>query len=1166
MSSKYLIKKKKIKFTQKNKKAIVESSSESKSDSDNDDDRESIMYSLGELEGIDLDEANLSRLIKDDAITSFDPTCVRKRSNLSKTSPEYKFDTPIFSPEKLLNDIKVRSPKLDALLSKIQELDMADMRKHGTLFKHFIFSDIKSSSFGSKLIASALIAKGMTLGYKATLKANGKSYSKIELSSDAELAKTAGRNFYLLSSVGVYNQPITVALKKAMLRNFNRRPENIHGDYARIAILDSGFKEGIDLFDVKYVHIFEPQTTPADQKQVIGRGTRTCGQKGLEFHPTRGWPLNVYIYDVAIPEQVRSMLLDSDTAFGLYMKAMNLDLRLFNFNYDLERATILGSVDYELNKAIHEFAINKHEMDSEEDDDSTYGGGPKKRKIVIVGEDSELLPNPLPLTKPKRKIVINDYVDPNAVNVLATVLPQALPKRMNHQELRVLVAEQYDRFKWTDVHMENLCSEPKGKKRTGGAELIKYSPSQDFIRHYFTPENPVKGMLLFQSVGTGKTCSAIAAASSTFEPLGYTILWVTRTTLKNDIWKNMFEQICNESIRYQIEQGAVIPQEHTKRMRLLSKSWKIRPISYKQFSNLVSKQNQYYKTLVKINGEEDPLRKTLLIIDEAHKLYGGGDLSSLERPDMAALKAALMNSYRVSGPESVKLLLMTATPITQNPMELIQLINLCKPADEQMPDTFDRFASNYLDEMGHFTGPGQNRYLDDIAGYVSYLNREKDARQFAQPILNFVTPPIFENPEDLMKYDKKYVREFMEGDTIKLKEKIAETAKKIEGELSDIDAGRFEFLKKKCNDFEDKKDQKKCNGIVREHIRELLASAKAASKTVREEIKAIREEIKNKNLFKKQKMGEIAESFASSPEDFERYKESMFYNIKNMCGKKIRSNVALKEVAATHPVIRKTDAELALIDKTIQDLTDGLASSVGAYKQRMKDLKALLKTDLSDLERSVVKMTIKTEQKTQRKKNSMSKKMVSEQIVVWNKARKITERKKNKAINKIRKTMREKLSELKMEERENKRVETKLRRTVRKQEKIREDFKDEALNALIKESEDKIDKDLEELQDELIEEQIAKEAKEAEKTKTKAAKEAEKTKAKEAKAVERVLVKEAKEADKKEKAATKKHQKELEKEHKRTVKAQEKLAKAEHKRTVKAQEKLEKKQNKSDKK
>ena len=51
---------------------------------------------------------------------------------------------------------------------------------------------------------------------------------------------------------------------------YNERPSNINGDNMRFIVLDSGFKEGIDLFDVKYVHIFEPQRTNADYQQAIG--------------------------------------------------------------------------------------------------------------------------------------------------------------------------------------------------------------------------------------------------------------------------------------------------------------------------------------------------------------------------------------------------------------------------------------------------------------------------------------------------------------------------------------------------------------------------------------------------------------------------------------------------------------------------------------------------------------------------------------------------------------------------------------------------------------------------------------------------------------------------------------------------------------------------------
>lgn len=78
-----------------------------------------------------------------------------------------------------------------------------------------------------------------------------------------------------------------------MLAEYNSRPENVYGQSMRFIVFDSGFKEGIDLFDVKYVHIYEPSMTLADLKQTVGRATRTCGQKGLRFQPGIGWPLYV---------------------------------------------------------------------------------------------------------------------------------------------------------------------------------------------------------------------------------------------------------------------------------------------------------------------------------------------------------------------------------------------------------------------------------------------------------------------------------------------------------------------------------------------------------------------------------------------------------------------------------------------------------------------------------------------------------------------------------------------------------------------------------------------------------------------------------------------------------------------------------------------------------
>jgi hypothetical protein len=314
-----------------------------------------------------------------------------------------------------------------------------------------------------------------------------------------------------------------------------------------------------------------------------------------------------------------------------------------------------------------------------------------------------------------------------------------------------------------EIGMANVRKEEKRKeteviKPFGKSVVATFTPTQDFLRHYFTPDNPYKGMLLWHSVGTGKTCSAIATATSSFEREGWTILWVTRTTLKDDIWKNMFDTVCSLSMQEKMAKGARFPLKMTDRMRYVPDNWSIRPMSYKQFTNLISANNQQYHQLVKKNGQKDPLRKTLLIIDEAHKLYGGYDLLPAEKPDMRKFKAALYNSFSVSGNESVKLLLMTATPYSQDPMELMKLVNLVKEPNEQIPTSFNEFEHVFLDQKtGKFTEAGKKAFLNNINGVISSLDRGSDTREFAQPKIELVNVKMSLKPHVDIEELKKEV-------------------------------------------------------------------------------------------------------------------------------------------------------------------------------------------------------------------------------------------------------------------------------------------------------------------------------------------------------------------------------------------------------------------------
>jgi hypothetical protein len=1077
-----------------------------------------------------LSKPTLEKIIDDTTFYKYDTDCLRKHSNWSKNAKSFKFDNIHFREEKLLEKIPTYSSKLDVLIKKIKDLDETDEKNHGHKFKHFIFSDVKSAGFGAKLVAGALIANGMTLAYTAPLTSAGQKaiaeikhdeedendsdeetdsdsdddhyrggsdenpptpkttrmYGKIEFLDNQVLNLSQGNNFYLLSSLSVYEQPITVSMKKSILKNFNERPTNIYGDHARIIIMDSGFKEGIDLFDIKYIHIFEPQTTMADQKQVIGRGTRTCGQKGLQFHPTQGWPLHVFIYDIDIPETMKQMMLGASSAFELYLNALGIDLRLFTFQSDLERATILGSVDYELNQAIHSFSATGKEtpvrtakwvspsmMFDYDEDTTSHSGGAK----ILVRKD-------LPV------INLGDVIPGRAIDFDNA--------RFNHASMRQYIRENFSQYAWKDVKMENLCLQSGGKsgdqQQGGKSELLQYSPSQDFIRHYFTPAVPVKGMLLHHSTGSGKTCSAIAAATSSFEKQGYTILWVTRTTLKNDIWKNMFDQICHDGLREQFTNGTVIPEEQSKRMRLLSKSWSIRPMSYKQFSNMVSKQNAFYHALVKKNGEADPLQKTLLIIDEAHKLYGGGDLSTIERPDMQAFQQAVQNSFVVSGNNSVRLLLMTATPITENPMELIKIINLCKPMETQMPTHFDDFSKEYLDESGHFTPQGEVKYLDAIAGHVSYLNREKDARQFAQPIIHIVKTPIIQNEDDLERFDNKYVRLLADSDVANLKAQIDAQNKTIDAELQELDKSKFSFLHEKCANYEDKQATQ-CKKIVNANIRDIIKEAKASVQSVKDNIKDLREKIKERKYAKQKKVAETQDFLNEHPRDYEEFKRTMYYQLKK-CGKRVKNMTDLKEAVKTHPIIVQMDQEIAIHDEKIEELQDHLKTNLESYKNRIKQLRELAKSDLSELESNVIRLVLKDERKTLKKRASSHTSTTKVLVNEHNETKKAIQKKKDEKIKKIRKTLKVQLTEIQRAEKETAKAEKNLRKTQRKQGVLIEKIENELIQDLVAKYSKLIDDDLESMKEDLVYVENEKRAKAAAKEAAKQQKEAAKEGAK----------------------------------------------------------------------
>lgn len=262
--------------------------------------------------------------------------CAQQVMNYSSISLKDRFDKPKFNSNEMINKLHVNSPKLVELLKNIKRLDTQDYKKCKKLYKHFIYSSV-GNGYGSKIIASAMIASGYTLVNKK----NG-----INVYGDNE------SKFALLSSTAIYDKPITPKTIKEILNIFNKRPDNVYGENIRFIILDSGFKEGIDLYDVKYCHLFEDNLYESDFIQSVGRANRFKGFFG--FKNTKIWTLEVFKYISVIIQEgiIKNKQINILEILKNYDKQIKMNT---NLTQEIDRVIKKNAIDYYLNKNINEY-------------------------------------------------------------------------------------------------------------------------------------------------------------------------------------------------------------------------------------------------------------------------------------------------------------------------------------------------------------------------------------------------------------------------------------------------------------------------------------------------------------------------------------------------------------------------------------------------------------------------------------------------------------------------------------------------------------------------------------------------------------------------------------------------------------------------------------------
>lgn len=244
---------------------------------------------------------------------------------------------------------------------------------------------------------------------------------------------------------------------------------------------------------------------------------------------------------------------------------------------------------------------------------------------------------------------------------------------------------------------------------------------QIFLKNYINIHTPYNGILMFHGLGSGKSCSAIGIAELYKENIkngisnkilvlvsGNTIEQNFRQEIHN-IKKGFNQCTFSEYINYKPHDKDKEKQDKVD--ALIDSFYEI--FHYQKFTNLINKNYSNYSREEYRDWIEKTFSNRVIIVDEVHNLkFKDNEKDTFKRYD------ALREIVRLAN--NIKLILMSGTPMSHSPTEIIGLFNLLLLNDKYNPiDEEDYFNNNKK-----ITEEGLQKLKYIARGYISYIRQE----------------------------------------------------------------------------------------------------------------------------------------------------------------------------------------------------------------------------------------------------------------------------------------------------------------------------------------------------------------------------------------------------------------------------------------------------------
>ena len=273
-----------------------------------------------------------------------------------------------------------------------------------------------------------------------------------------------------------------------------------------------------------------------------------------------------------------------------------------------------------------------------------------------------------------------------------------------------------------------VSNKKKTMKQICFPDKFKHQEPQNFVAKYINPDTPYKGILIYHRIGAGKTCSAVNIAERW--KMDRKIMVVTPASLIGN-FRNELRSLCagNSYIKDK-------DRELLKKLHPSSKEYK--DIIIKS-DNLIDKYYEiisYNKFIDMCKNKTINLKNKLLIIDEIQNMIS----------ETGTYYKILYDTIK-EAPKSLRLVLLSATPIFDKPVEVGLTLNLLSLKVElPIGNKFNKLFMQQYQKSGviYYKTKNMDIFKDRIKGFISY----------------FRGAPPYVFPEKEIKYVKCKMRSF----------------------------------------------------------------------------------------------------------------------------------------------------------------------------------------------------------------------------------------------------------------------------------------------------------------------------------------------------------------------------------------------------------------------